>query len=226
VKPNYESTIAYHNENVLKTVCVAMGLSTCPGAAQNASPMADFFTTDSSSGSVSNSVTISTPGNGASVAGSVHLIASASESQAVSQTQVWDNNAKLGVYGTQIDATYKLTPGSHKMTVMDLDSGFKVIHQAAVTYNVQPLADGLQIVSPTANEAISMSTVHIVAQANESVAINQMQVWDNGVKLGWYSGADVNQYFTLAPGAHTITVLDLDGSYNVLHQASVSYTVQ
>jgi acid phosphatase len=225
VKAKYESSTTYHNENVLKTVCVAMGLSTCPGAAKNAAPMADFFTTDPSSGA-SNSVTISTPGNGATVAGAVHLIASASESQAVSQTQVWDNNAKLGVYGTQIDATYKLTPGSHKMTVMDLDSGFKVIHQAAVTYNVQPLANGMQIVSPTPNEAISMSTVHIVAQANESVAINQMQVWDNGVKLGWYSGADVNQYFTLAPGAHTLTVIDLDGNYNVLHQASVSYTVQ
>jgi hypothetical protein len=42
-----------------------------------------------------------------------------------------------------------------------------------------------------------MSMVHIVAHANESVAISQMQVWDNAVKLGWYSGEDVNQYFTL-----------------------------
>ncbi len=49
VKPGYQSTITYHHENLLKTVCDAMGLSTCPGAAQKAAPMADFFTTESAS---------------------------------------------------------------------------------------------------------------------------------------------------------------------------------
>ncbi len=31
VKPDYKSKITYHNENVLATVCAAMGLSPCPG---------------------------------------------------------------------------------------------------------------------------------------------------------------------------------------------------
>jgi len=53
-----------------------------------------------------------------------------------------------------------------------------------------------------------------------------MQVWDNGVKLGWYPGADVNQYFSLKPGSHTVTVVDLDSHFNVMHSASVSYSVQ
>lgn len=226
VKPNYKSTINYHNENVLKTVCVAMGLSTCPGAAQNAAPMADFFSSDTSPHSPSDSVVISSPGNGATVVGAVHLIGSASENQAVSQTQVWDNHVKLGVYGTQVNATYNLSPGNHTTTVLDLDSNYKVIHQAAVSYNVQPLVDGLQIISPTPNEAIGMSTVNVVAHASESVPISQTQVWDNGVKLGWYPGSDVNQYFTLAPGSHNVTVLDLDKNYGVIHQSSVSYSVQ
>lgn len=43
VIPGYRSTITYHSENVLKTVCVAMGLTPCPGAAENAVPMSDFF---------------------------------------------------------------------------------------------------------------------------------------------------------------------------------------
>jgi phosphatidylinositol-3-phosphatase len=226
VKPGFKSTTTYHNQNILKTVCAAMGLSTCPGAAQNATPMADFFTTGTSAGIPSNSVIISTPGNGATVVGAVHLIASASESQAVSQTQVWDNHVKLGVYGTQVDATYNSLPGNHTTTVIDLNSAFQVIHQSSVNYSVQALVNGLQIISPTPNERISMSTVHIVAHASESVAISQMQVWDNGVKLGWYSGADVNQYFTLAPGSHTVTVVDLDSSYNAIHQSSVVYSVQ
>ena len=134
--------------------------------------------------------------------------------------------SKLGVYGTQIDATYNLSPGNHTITVLDLDSAYKIIHQASVNYSVQTLVNGLQIISPTPNENLGMSTVHVVAHASESAPIRQMQVWDNGVKLGWYSGADVNQYFTLGPGSHSVTVLDLDDSYNVMHQSSVSYSVQ
>ncbi|MFZ1942866.1 MAG: Ig-like domain-containing protein, partial [Acidobacteriaceae bacterium] len=160
------------------------------------------------------------------VVGAVHLIASASENQAVSQTQVWDNGVKLGAYSTQVDSIYNLAPGKHTTTALDLDSAYKVIHQTAVTYTVQPLVNGVQIITPGSGETISNSAIHIVAHANESVPINQMQVWDNGVKLGWYAGADVNEYFTLAPGYHTVTVLDLDGSYNTIHQSSVSYSVQ
>jgi phosphoesterase family protein/Big-like domain-containing protein len=225
VKAGYESTITYHGENVLATVCAAMGLSTCPGAAEKAAPMADVF--KSGSGSPSNSIVISTPGNGATIAGEVHLMATASESQTVSQIQVWDNGVKLGVVNSdQVDASYNLAPGKHTTTVIDLNSSYKKIHQASVTYTVVPLVDGIQIVSPTSNETFDMTTVHVVAQATESVPISQMQVWDNGVKLGRYLGASVNQYFSLAPGSHTITVTDLDGNYNILHQSSVFYTVQ
>jgi phosphatidylinositol-3-phosphatase len=227
VKTGYQSTTLYHNENVLKTVCAVMGLSSCPGTAQNAAPMADFFKSSSASGSPSDSVVISTPGNGATVVGAVHLMATASESQPVSQTQVWDNGVKLGCYDSdQIDAIYNLAPGKHTTTVLDLDSSFRILHQSSVTYSVQPLIDGLQIISPTPDENINMSTVHVVAQANESVPISQMQVWDNGVKLGWYHGTEINQYFSLAPGSHALTVLDLDGSYNILHQSTVFYSVQ
>jgi phosphatidylinositol-3-phosphatase len=225
VKPGYQSTITYHNENVLSTVCAAMGLSTCPGAGQTAAPMSDFFKTGSS-GNPSNSVVILSPGNGATIVGAVHLIANASEDQPVSQTQVWDNGVKLGVYGTEIDAVYNLAVGRHTTTVTDLDSSYKKLHESSVTYTVQALVDGVQLISPTAGETFSGSTVHVVAQASESVGITQMQVWDNGVKLGQFSGAEVNTYFNLSPGSHTITVTDLDSDYNVLHKASVSYSVQ
>jgi phosphatidylinositol-3-phosphatase len=133
---------------------------------------------------------------------------------------------KLGVSGTQLDAIYNLAPGNHTTTVFDMDSNFNVIHHAAVNYSVQALVNGLQIISPSPNQTISMSTVQIVAHATESVAISQMQVWDNGVMLGQYSGPDVNQYFTLSSGSHTLTVEDFDTNNNVLHKASVVYSVQ
>ncbi len=224
VRPGYQSTITYHNENVLKTVCAAMGLATCPAAAQNAAPMSDFF--KSASYAPANNIVISTPGNGATIVGAVHLMASASESQTISQTQVWDNGVKLGVYGDQIDAIYNLAPGPHTTWVLDLDTSYKIIHEASVSYTVQPLVNGVQIIAPSPGELFNLTTVHVVAQASESVPINQVQVWDNGIKLGWYPGASVNQYYTLAPGSHTLTVIDQDNNYNILHESSVFYTVQ
>ncbi|HEX4066705.1 MAG TPA: alkaline phosphatase family protein [Acidobacteriaceae bacterium] len=224
VKKGYKSTTFYRNENVLATVCAAMGLSPCPGAAQNTAPMADFF--NATAAATAAGIVISTPGNGATISGSVHLLASASENQAISQTQVWDNGVKLGVYGPQIDAVYNLSPGQHTTTVEDLDSSYKIIRYLPITYTVQQLVDGVQIIAPSSNQVVSGTTVHVVAQANESEAISQMQVWDNGAKLGWYAGSSVNQYFSLQPGWHQVTVEDLDSKYQVIHSAIVTYDVQ
>lgn len=230
VKPGYQSTITYHNENVLATVCAAMGLWSCPGAAQNAAPMSDFFTTNAQPAAVAaaNGVVISSPGNGAPINGAVHLVASASENQPISQMQVWDNGTKLGWYaGAGVDQIYNLAPGWHTTTVLDLDNSYNVINKTDVSYNVQPSANGVQIVSPAPFQIVSSTmTVHVAAQANESVPVNQMQVWDNGAKLGWYAGTSVNQYYSLAPGVHTVTVLDLDNDYNVINQSSVTYEVE
>lgn len=224
VTPGYQSTVTYHNQSVLKTACAAMGLSPCPGAAQDAAPMADFF--KSSTDSPSNSVIISTPGNGSNIQGLVHLLAAASEDQPVSATQVWDNGQQLGTYAKQIDATYNLSPGSHTTVVMDFDAAHHLLHQSSVAYTVQSATEGVQVISPAPGQTFNMTTVQVVAHASESIPVSQVQVWDNGVKLGRYIGTDVNQYFSLDPGTHNITVLDLDQNYNVLHRTHVSYSVQ
>jgi hypothetical protein len=225
-RAGYKSTTTYHNQSVLKTVCVAMGLSPCPGTAQDAAPMAEFFKSGNGPDSPSDSIVVTTPGNGATVAGAVHLIANASESQAVSQTEVWDNGAKLGVYGAEIDATYNMAPGKHTTTVLDLDPSSRTLHQSTVTYNVRGIVDGLEVISPAPGEAINAATVHVVAHATEAVPVGLIEVWDNEVELGRYPGTDVNQYFGLAPGSHTIMVRDLDDNFDFLHQSSVSYSVQ
>lgn len=226
VRPGYKSTFPYHSENVLKTVCAAMGLSPCPGAASNAAPMWDFFWMNNLPATPTNSVVITAPGNGATIDGAVHLTAYASENQRVTQTQVWDNGKKLGVYWDPIDQIYSLAPGKHTTTVLDLDTSWKIIHLASVTYDVQPLVDGVQLIAPSPGENIGVSTVHVVAQARESVGISQMQVWDDGVKLGWYPGATVNEYFAVSPGWHTLTVLDLDNSDHILHESRAAYQVE
>lgn len=226
VKADYKSTITYHNENVLSTVCAAMGLGTCPGAGARVAPMADFFKTGSSSKAASNNIVISSPGNGAAVGGAVRLIATASEDQPISQTQVWDNGKKLGVYGDQIDAVYNLAAGQHTTTVIDLGKSYKDIHRATVTYTVGAARAGVQVVSPSAGETFDGTTVHVVAKASETETISQIQVWDNGEKLGSYDGSSVNQYYALSTGSHNITVFDLGKNGGVIHQSSVSYSVK
>jgi hypothetical protein len=114
--------------------------------------------------------------------------------------------------------------GSHTTTVEDLDSNYKVIHSSQVTYTVQAQTVGVTITSPTSGASLG-NPVHIVASAFENVPINQLQVWDNGSKLGWFSGSSVNQYFTLGVGSHTTTVEDLDDNYNVIHTSQVTYSV-
>src|SRR3569833_1165549 len=116
-----------------------------------------------------------------------------------------------------------MSPGTHTTTVVDYDSSFNPIHQSSVTHNVEAAVDGVHISSPASGETFNMTTVHVVANATESVPISQVQVWDNGHKLGRYYGSGVKQYFNLSPGSHYITVLDLDYHYNILHRAHVTY---
>lgn len=43
VKRNYKSQVLYHHQNLLRTVCDALGFATCSGAGAFAQPMSDFF---------------------------------------------------------------------------------------------------------------------------------------------------------------------------------------
>jgi hypothetical protein len=43
VKRNFKSQTLYHHENLLRTVCDAMGFASCPGGGATAKPMTDFF---------------------------------------------------------------------------------------------------------------------------------------------------------------------------------------
>jgi phosphatidylinositol-3-phosphatase len=124
-----------------------------------------------------------------------------------------------------VDQIYDLAAGKHTTTVTDLNSSYKLLHESTVTYDVEALS-GLQVISPVPGQTFDSTTVHVVAEAQESVPVSQMQVWDNGVKLGHYSGSSVNAYFNLAPGSHTITVTDLDDQWNVIHWISVGYSVK
>jgi hypothetical protein len=184
-------------------------------------------------GKATNNIVISSPSNGVTVVGSVHVVAQADESVPVSQMQVWDNGVKLGRYlGTVVNQEYNLAPGKHTTTVTDLNSSYELLHKSSVTYTVEASSGGtgetggVKVTSPVPGETFPTTTVDVVAKATESVPVSQVQVWDNGVKLGRFLGSSVNHSFTLKPGSHTVTVLDLNDQFSVLHRTSVSYSVK
>jgi len=82
---------------------------------------------------------------------------------------------------------------------------------------------GVIRIPANAHRATIANPVHVIASASETVPVAQVQVWDNGAKLGWYPGSSVDQTYTLPLGSHTTTVIDLDASNNVLHSAKVTY---
>lgn len=184
---------------------------------------------------LSDGVSVSSPLPNAVVGAQVPVIASATESAAgVYQLQVWDvtTGTKLGqsAPGTStINQTFSLTPGAHKLVVEDISVGtFTTLHTSAVFVSV--LADGIAITTPSSS-LVNGTSVTINATANESTAtVFDLQVWDatTGKKLGQSAAhtSTISQTYTLTPGVHTIVVEDISvGTFQVLHQASVSVTI-
>ena len=63
VKAGYQSSVRYDHANLVRTICDAIGMTSCPDAALVVSPMSDFF----------DDVSIATPFPNAAVASPVHV---------------------------------------------------------------------------------------------------------------------------------------------------------
>ena len=78
VKPAYQSNALNAHQNLLRTICDAMELSSCPGAGALAAPMTDFF----------NRVSISSPTPNSTVYSPVHIQATTTNSSPVYAMQI------------------------------------------------------------------------------------------------------------------------------------------
>lgn len=118
VRPGFSSAIWHNHEGVLKTICLALGLSGCPGAAASALPMSEFF-----NGAY---VKILTPAAGAPVRAGASFTFQAQTIDPyhpVSAMRVYVDN--VSVYQTAssfLDTALKLSAGTHSVTVNAWDS--------------------------------------------------------------------------------------------------------
>jgi hypothetical protein len=115
------SSTFYQHPSALRTALLALGITSAPGAAQNAPAMLDFFPSASSGcapGPVNQTMTICTPTSGQIVTSPVHITAAASSTTPVKYSQVYVDGVKMyATASANIDTFVTLSAGKHKLTV-------------------------------------------------------------------------------------------------------------
>ncbi len=212
VKPSYKSSVLYAHENLLRTVCDAMGLSSCPGAAALALPMSDFF----------NTVNVSAPLPNAVVYSPVHIQATTTNASPVYAMQIYvDNKLAYQTSGNSVNTSLSISAGQHYVVVQSWDKAGG-IHKRGVTVTVQ--SQSVVISAPTPN-AIAASPVPVQATGGGASAVKTMKVYVDGTLQYQVSGYSVNSNFAMSAGQHKVTVSATDQSGN-LTSSSVSLNIQ
>jgi phosphatidylinositol-3-phosphatase len=202
VKPGYASPHRYDHANLLRTVCDAVGFTSCPGAAAVASPMADFF----------NTVEISTPFPNTKVASPVHIRAEALNDSPVIAMQVYvDHVLRYRISADSLSAKIPMSLGDHHVTVQSWDAAGG-IHKRSLDVNVQSQA--VMVTDPPPNAVVS-SSVPVSAVGTGSKAITKMQLYIDGNAHFQSSGNTLNTKISLSPGPHNLAVEATDSSGNL-----------
>jgi acid phosphatase len=202
VKPGYKSGVRYDHANLVRTVCDAMGLASCPGAAAVESPMADFF----------NTVTITAPFPNAAVASPVRIQATALNNSTVTIMQVYvDNVLKYQVNGSSVNASVPMSTGKHYVVVQswDTDGG---IHKRSIYVNVQSEA---VVVANPAPQSVVPSTAQVSATAGGQSTFTKMQLYVDGISQFQSTGNTLSASVALKAGGHTLSVQASDAAGNL-----------
>jgi Phosphoesterase family len=233
VKPGYVSNIAYKHENALRTMLDSLGISSYPGWSASVPAMSDFFPP------TAGSVVINSPANNSTQGPSLLVNAAASELSAkVDHMEVWDTfngtATKLGnIFSESINQAYTVSgDGLHTMTVQDIGVGpsYAVLHKEVTNYTVTTNY-GVTVNTP-ANGSTQASLVPVSASGVEPSAeesgsgIDHIEVWKGATKLGDSpKGTTISQWYSLAPGAYTLSIHDVTAGGTTIHTANVSFTV-
>ncbi len=131
IRRGYRSTVWHNHESLLKTVCLALGTSGCPGAASTASPMLEYFA----------GVQMKSPSSGSTITGGVPVSAYAVplySAHPITAMRIYvDNQNKLTASASSISANLALATGTHKIVVVAWDSTGRSYTGAATYVTVQ-----------------------------------------------------------------------------------------
>jgi hypothetical protein len=181
------------------------------------------------------SVTICSPANGANVSSPFTVIAGTTDSNPVSNIQLWVDGKKLTQQlGGTLNATAALADGMHRLTVQAVDSTGAVIKQnISITVGVwsadpppctlNPTSPSVTICTPFNGSTVT-SPVTVTAGATDTNSVTSIQLFVDGKGSTIQSGGTFNGSATLASGTHRLTVQAKDSTGAVIKQ-TVNVTV-
>jgi hypothetical protein len=156
----------------------------------------------------------------------------------VDHMEVWDTfdgtGTKLGnVFSKTVDQAYTVSGvGSHTMTVQDIGAApsYAILHKEVTNYTVSSNR-GVSVNTPsngsTQATLFPLNAFGVEANAEESSSgIDHIEVCNGNTKLGDSpKGTTISQWYSLAPGAYTLSVEDVTSAGVTLHATNVSFTV-
>ncbi len=241
VKHGYLSGTAYSQSDMLRTIEDVLNLQPYFGAAASAKDMADFFATSGTPGGScappnAPGVNLCSPQTGQTYTSPVEVIAAgAGASGAVNHMELWIDGKKIGNYfADTVSTAVSLGAGSHAATVVEVDSKGAFIKSTASVFSVgstsgactPPSSPGAILCTPVAGQTYGSPIQFTGAGTLASVAVNHLELWIDGKKIGNYPGNTINTSVAESAGSHAATLIAVDAKGNFLKSAAVSFIVQ
>ena len=237
VKHGYVSSTAYSHSDMLRTIEDTLGLQPYFGAAASARDMTDFFaqlSTSNGSCGMPNSpgAVLCSPVAGQTYPSPVSITgAGNAASGSVNHMELWIDGRKIGDYfSNQVNTTVALGSGAHVATLVEVDSSGSYIKSTPANFSVAgcapPSSPGALLCSLVAGQTYSSPVQITGAGTLANVAVNHLELWIDGHKIGDYSGSIINTSVGESAGSHTATLVAVDAKGNYLKSNPVTYTVR
>jgi len=182
-------------------------------------------------------VSITSPGNNASVSGTINIQVSASDNVGVAGVQFKVDGANTGAEDTVSPYSYSLNTvglsnGIHSLTAVARDAANNTATSAAVSINANNVAPdtaapSVSISAPVAGATIS-GTVSISATASDNVGVVGVQFKVDGANVGAEDTAAPYSSswntVSVSNGSHSVTAVARDAAGNTRTSAAVNVT--
>ena len=175
------------------------------------------------------------PFQGESTTSPVTILASGTgASGIVNHMELWVDGTKQGDYtGANLDASVPLAAGNHALTVIEIDSNWNYVKSNIINITVgpplggcaAPKSPGVNVCAPVNGGTLPSLVTFIAAGTGASGTVNHLELWIDGSKSGNFPGATMNTSFTMADGAHAITVIEVDSKGAYVKSNVVNITV-
>jgi phosphatidylinositol-3-phosphatase len=236
VKHGYVSNTAYSHSDMLRTIEDALGLQPYFGAAASARGMTDFFTALNTSGGCGITGTAGaffcSPVAGQTYTSPVAINgAGRAASGSVNHMELWIDGHKVGNYfSNQVSTTVALGSGAHAATLVEVDSTGSYIKSNPANFSVAgcapPSSPGVLLCSLVAGQSYTSPVEIIGAGTLANVAVNHLELWIDGHKIGNYAGNTINTSVTESAGSHAATLVAVDAKGNYLKSVPMTYNVR